>query len=65
MMGWTLPNAVKAVLVETPESKVNATLRDKFAMAALPAVMTNNLPPHLVAKMAYVYADEMLKERSK
>lgn len=39
--------------------------RDEFAKAALPALITDELPPGDVAALAYEYADAMLAERAK
>lgn len=45
------------------------TLRDEFAMAALQAIIDEHcrygLVPATAAKLAYEYADAMLKEREK
>ena len=48
-----------------------ATLRDQFAMAVMPALMSAPVPldtdvsPEWVAEVAYKFADAMLAEREK
>jgi len=48
------------------EQELTATLRDQFAMAALPAIIADPdcvMYPTGKAKVAYQYADAMLKAR--
>jgi hypothetical protein len=55
-------------LMQNPVMVVNPSLRDQFAMAALPALMAdpdNIAFPIGYAEMAYQYADAMLAEREK
>lgn len=48
--------------VTSDAHNIVATLRDQFAMAALPALI-GRIEPELVCKTAYKYADSMLAQR--
>lgn len=41
------------------------TLRDEFAMVALPSFINTRVTVEQATRQAYIYADAMLKERSK
>jgi hypothetical protein len=52
-------------LFAAPEGKTGMTLRDYFAAAAMQALITAGRGLKDAAEVAYLHADQMLKERAK